>query len=202
MRSRLFESFSQGDSSTTSEYGGTGLGLAISRLLVTALGGDDRRREHAGRGQHLLVHRHLRPGLGEQRRPVVVAGGGYRACGRSSSGRLPAPQPGRDQLSAWSVTVTSSASGVEGLVQLDRAERDGEPLDVVLLDDPGSGAGVLQIARMIRYDDRFSRRTRRPRLRAAALADPASLAEAGVDTLLTATRHAVGALRRHGERRR
>ncbi|MEB3235987.1 MAG: ATP-binding protein [Cyanobacteriota bacterium] len=37
---RLFESFSQGDSTTTRQYGGTGLGLAISRRFSRLLGGD------------------------------------------------------------------------------------------------------------------------------------------------------------------
>jgi CheY-like chemotaxis protein len=54
-QSRIFDSFDQGDSSTTRKYGGTGLGLTIAKELIQLMGGQLAVESRPGKGSTFSV---------------------------------------------------------------------------------------------------------------------------------------------------
>jgi len=54
-QTRLFQSFSQADPSTSRKYGGTGLGLVISRRFAQMMGGDITLKSDLGHGSNFTV---------------------------------------------------------------------------------------------------------------------------------------------------
>ena len=72
---RLFEAFSQADSSTSRRFGGTGLGLAISRSFARMLGGDLTVTSREGEGSTFLLVLPKEPQAAEKRgaEPAVPA---------------------------------------------------------------------------------------------------------------------------------
>jgi signal transduction histidine kinase len=65
--SRLFQAFSQADTSTQAKYGGTGLGLALTRKFCEAMGGEAFAESVSGKGSRFTL---IRPAQVKTAEPV------------------------------------------------------------------------------------------------------------------------------------
>ncbi len=142
-RERIFDSFSQADSSTTREFGGTGLGLAICRQLVELMGGEIGVRGELERGSRFSFSVPVERGEDEEAEPVSERL-------RQAHALLVEDNPTcqrvvRQQLEAWGMSVTVAASGRRALELVRRDAYLAGDLDVALVDRtlPGVDGGTL-----------------------------------------------------------
>jgi CheY-like chemotaxis protein/two-component sensor histidine kinase len=133
---KLFEEFTQADSSTARRYGGTGLGLAITRKLARMMGGEVTVTSEPGKGSVFTV-----------RLPGTADSG---TTSSNEDSRLPeseyilvidddatARELISDQLKAEGFSVATAAGGLEGLKLAKELRPIAITLDVMMPDLDG-----------------------------------------------------------------
>ncbi|MBG0568460.1 PAS domain-containing hybrid sensor histidine kinase/response regulator [Actinoplanes aureus] len=131
---RLFQPFTQADSSTSRQFGGTGLGLTISRQLVELMGGRLEVDTEPGRGSRFAftIPLHAPPdatGRSRALRPEIV---GRRLL--ITDDNLSTCQLLTEHAQSWHLNVTAVTDARTALEHLRAAARDRQPCDVALID--------------------------------------------------------------------
>ncbi len=131
---KLFQSFSQADTSTTRKYGGTGLGLSISRELVKLMGGKIWVESEVGIGSSF--HFHARFGTTQEASSQHVFQTadlqGLRVMVVDDN------RAAREIVAAMvkplGMNVDTTSDGTQALNRIIEASRTGVPYDLVLMD--------------------------------------------------------------------
>jgi two-component system sensor histidine kinase/response regulator len=185
VQEKLFQAFTQADSSTTRRFGGTGLGLAISKQLVIMMDGQIGVESEPGQGACFWFTAHFGKPVGDQP-PLSGERDGWSnlrvlVVDDNASSR----QILRHQIFAWKMQKGSAAGGHEALRVLRAAAAEGHPYDIALLDVEMPEMDGLTLARAIKADPALAR----TRLIALAplghVPSTVELHEAGLDTALS-----------------
>jgi GAF domain-containing protein/CheY-like chemotaxis protein len=133
-QAKLFEEFSQAESSTAQRYGGTGLGLAITRKLVRMMGGDVTVQSEAGKGSVFTVRL---PGSGPGAASATDAQAQGRDCVLVIDDDATARELIAEHLKAEGFSVTTAPGGLEGLKLAKELRPIAITLDVMMPDLDG-----------------------------------------------------------------
>ena len=145
---RLFEPFTQADSSTTRQYGGTGLGLAICRQLVQLMGGRIWAESEPGQGTTLhFTARFGQQAQGPHTRRALLAQELRHKRLLLVDDNPAAREVLGDMARRMGLDVEVADSGTTALRRMEQAAFEGKPHQVLLTDWQMPGMDGIEFAR-------------------------------------------------------
>ena len=131
---KLFQAFTQADSTTTRKFGGTGLGLSISKRIVDLLNGKIWAESTPGIGSKFIFTARFkkaeRQPAGKRSLPTDLRVMRVLAVDDNATSRHIL----QSYLESLTFNVTMAANGLEALQAVGQADREGAPYPFVVLD--------------------------------------------------------------------
>ena len=149
-QARIFDSFSQVDSSTSRRFGGSGLGLAISQQLVELMGGRIWAESEEGKGSTFYCTVRLGLGTPETKRTDLISLRGLKVLvvdDHATNRRIL-----EEILKSWAMEAELVESGSAAIAALEAAP---QPFDLVLMDLMMPGMDGLETVARIRENAAF-----------------------------------------------
>ena len=154
-QARLFQSFTQADSSTTRKYGGTGLGLAISKQLVRMMGGEIGLVSQPGQGTTFSFTVSL------QSQVTTIDSPDAARANLSGLKVLIVDDNATNRkilehyIKAWNMVGMSVPDGYAAMKALRHSIEQGQPYDLALLDMQMPEMDGITLAKTIRENSLF-----------------------------------------------
>jgi PAS domain S-box-containing protein len=150
---RLFQAFSQADSSTTRKYGGSGLGLSISKKLVEMMDGNIWVESNYGTGSAFHFTAWFGIGSGKTKRRLLIPDiAGIRVLVVDDNQQ--AREILTETLKGLALRAESSPSGEDAIRELASADAQ-DPYQLVLMDWYMPGIDGLEASRIIKRGGRI-----------------------------------------------
>ncbi len=150
-QAKLFQSFSQADSSTTRKYGGTGLGLTICKKLTDLMGGHISVSSEPDKGStfSFSIKVGIQKGAISLPRPALTDLMGIKVL--IVDDNATARDIFKNMLTQFKFKVSEATSGQQAIEQLEAADSS-EPFELVLMDWKMPKMDGIEVAHKIQSD--------------------------------------------------